>query len=45
MTVIRIIDVGGQRSERRKWLNALSDVHVVMFVVAGSGISSNESVR
>ncbi|XXQ30374.1 G-protein alpha subunit [Plasmodiophora brassicae] len=35
-TMIRIIDVGGQRSERRKWLNALSDVHVVMFVVAGS---------
>jgi len=29
-----MVDVGGQRSERRKWLNCFSDVTAVIFVVA-----------
>ncbi|KAJ3450380.1 guanine nucleotide-binding protein g(o) subunit alpha [Anaeramoeba flamelloides] len=30
----RIVDVGGQRSERRKWLHQFDDVSVLIFVVA-----------
>ncbi|XP_075158037.1 guanine nucleotide-binding protein G(q) subunit alpha-like [Haematobia irritans] len=30
----RIIDVGGQRSERRKWLYAFDQVKVILFLVA-----------
>jgi len=32
--VFRIVDVGGQRSERRKWLNCFDDVTAVIFVAA-----------
>ena len=31
---INVIDVGGQRSERRKWLHCLDNVDVVLFIVA-----------
>jgi GTPase SAR1 family protein len=27
----RLVDVGGQRSERRKWLNCFQDVHATLF--------------
>ncbi|RVE69576.1 hypothetical protein OJAV_G00079080 [Oryzias javanicus] len=30
----RLYDVGGQRSERRKWLHCFDSVHAVLFVVA-----------
>lgn len=30
----RVFDLGGQRSERRKWIHCFEDVQVVMFVVA-----------
>ena len=33
----QIFDVGGQRSERRKWLHCFDDVTAVLFVVALSG--------
>jgi len=33
----RMFDVGGQRSERRKWINAFDNVQVVLFLVAISG--------
>ena len=33
----QLFDVGGQRSERRKWLHCFDDVDAVMFVVALSG--------
>lgn len=33
-TVYRICDVGGQRSERRKWLQVFEDVDVLLFLVA-----------
>ncbi|KAJ6232589.1 guanine nucleotide-binding protein g(o) subunit alpha [Anaeramoeba flamelloides] len=32
----RIVDVGGQRSERRKWIHQFDDVSVLIFVVASS---------
>ena len=33
----RMVDVGGQRSERKKWIHAFDNVNVVLFVVAISG--------
>jgi len=30
----RIIDVGGQRSERRKWVHCFPDINALLFVVA-----------
>eukprot|EP00732_Lithocolla_globosa_P005162 Lithocolla_globosa_v1_NODE_5173_length_1288_cov_37.358475.p1 type:complete len:357 gc:universal NODE_5173_length_1288_cov_37.358475:1243-173(-) len=30
---VSLVDVGGQRNERRKWLHAFSDVNAVVFVV------------
>ena len=33
----RMIDVGGQRSERKKWIHAFDNVQVVLFLVAVSG--------
>lgn len=29
-----MVDVGGQRSERKKWLNVFTDVNVLLFVLA-----------
>jgi len=31
---IRIVDVGGQRSERRKWIHCFEDVSVIFFIAA-----------
>ena len=33
----QLVDVGGQRSERRKWLHCFDDVEVMLFVAALSG--------
>ncbi|POY71046.1 hypothetical protein BMF94_5972 [Rhodotorula taiwanensis] len=33
-TIYRMVDVGGQRSERKKWLNVFTDVNVLLFVLA-----------
>lgn len=30
----RMVDVGGQRSERKKWMHCFQDVTAVLFVVA-----------
>eukprot|EP00095_Tigriopus_kingsejongensis_P000167 snap_masked-scaffold487_size158652-processed-gene-0.17 protein:Tk00167 transcript:snap_masked-scaffold487_size158652-processed-gene-0.17-mRNA-1 annotation:"hypothetical protein" len=30
----KLIDVGGQRSERRKWIHCFENVHAILFVVA-----------
>ena len=35
--VYRVVDVGGQRSERRKWIQCFDDVKAVLFVVALNG--------
>lgn len=32
-----MVDVGGQRSERRKWINCFDDVKAIMFLVGLSG--------
>lgn len=32
-----VVDVGGQRSERRKWIHCFDDVKAIIFVVALSG--------
>jgi hypothetical protein len=31
---IRVVDVGGQRNERRKWLHCFQDVKAIIFCVA-----------
>jgi guanine nucleotide-binding protein G(i) subunit alpha len=33
-TTYRLIDVGGQRSERKKWIHHFEDVDMVLFLVA-----------
>lgn len=35
--IYRLVDVGGQRSERRKWIQCFDDVKAVLFVAALSG--------
>ena len=32
----RVIDVGGQRSQRRKWILCFDDVKAILFIVAMS---------
>jgi guanine nucleotide-binding protein subunit alpha, other len=34
---IRIVDVGGQKSERRKWIHCFQDVTAILFLVSLSG--------
>lgn len=35
--IIRMFDVGGQRSERKKWIQCFDDVQAILYVVALSG--------
>ncbi|XP_043570931.1 guanine nucleotide binding protein (G protein) alpha v1 isoform X2 [Chiloscyllium plagiosum] len=39
--VIRLYDVGGQRTERRKWIGCFEDMRAVLFVAALSGYDMN----
>ena len=34
LEIFRLIDVGGQKSERRKWIHCFSNVKAVMYVSA-----------
>ena len=34
LLIIRMVDVGGQRSERRKWIHCFENVTSIMFLVA-----------
>lgn len=36
-TFYRLFDVGGQRSERKKWIHCFEDVTAIIFCVALSG--------
>ena len=33
----RVVDVGGQRTERKKWIHCFDDVNAIIFLVAISG--------
>lgn len=35
----KIIDIGGQRSERRKWIHVFNDVHALLYVVGASAFN------
>lgn len=39
--ILRMIDVGGQKSERRKWINCFQTVTSVMFLAAISEYNQN----
>ena len=32
--ICRLVDVGGQRSERKKWIHCFEDVTAILFFVA-----------
>ncbi len=34
---VQMVDVGGQRSERKKWIHCFEDVHCLLYMVALSG--------
>lgn len=34
---MRMVDVGGQKSERRKWIHCFQDVTAILFIVSLSG--------
>jgi len=34
---LHMIDVGGQKSERRKWINAFADIDAILFLVSLNG--------
>ena len=34
ISLCRIVDVGGQRSERKKWIHCFEDVTAILFFVA-----------
>lgn len=36
MNIYRLFDVGGQRSERKKWIHCFEDVTAIIFCVAMS---------
>jgi len=40
-TPFRIVDVGGQRSERRKWAHCFPDINALIFIVAVSEYDQN----
>jgi len=37
MITYQVVDVGGQRNERKKWLHAFSDVKAILFIVNCAG--------
>ena len=37
MLCVRMVDVGGQRSERKKWIHCFEGVTAIVFCVALSG--------
>ncbi|CAD6189806.1 unnamed protein product [Caenorhabditis auriculariae] len=39
---MRLVDVGGQKSQRRKWLHLFDDVRVVLFVVDLTGYAKRD---
>jgi len=39
--IFNVVDVGGQRSERRKWMHCFSNVHAILFVASLSCYDQN----
>jgi hypothetical protein len=40
-----VVDVGGQRSERRKWIHCFDDVRAIIFLEGLAGYNQGKSIR
>jgi G-protein alpha subunit len=41
-TVYSVVDVGGQRSERRKWIHCFDDVRAIIFLEGLAGYNQGK---
>ena len=42
---LSVVDVGGQRSERRKWIHCFDDVRAIIFLEGLAGYNQGEGIK